>query len=172
MEINLDDFLYDLSFVDPKYKNEIEAIQEKYNCFISCDTEKHNALQLTYFFEVNFDKDEMFYVEIESGINNGTKINNAEWGYSTKSYTKTARVLKDIILDKDYPEYKANDFYIIKSQAVLDCHKKTLFEYHRKNNYDNYVTGGNSKLKLEPEFLNNLHLEYIYEEIEVDANFV
>ncbi len=44
-------------------------------------------------------------------------------------------------------------------------------EKERKNNYDNYVTGGNSKLKIDP-LLSQLHLDYIYEEQEVDCNFI
>jgi hypothetical protein len=58
-----------------------------------------------------------------------------------------------------------------KAQAVLDANKSKLFEFHRKNNYDNYVTGGNSKMKLDP-LLNQLHLINVYEEQEVDCNIL
>ena len=168
-EINTDGLIEDLAIADPNYKNEITAIEKKYNCSIDCSIEKHNALQYTYFYEVDFGKEEMFFVEIESGISNGTQLNNAEWGQNTMSRTKTVEVLKDIVLDCDY--YKSDPFLKKKAQAVLSANKSKLFEFHRQNNYDNYVTGGNSKLKLD-SFLSQLQLKYIYEEQEVDCNFV
>lgn len=168
-EIDIDSFLDDLCQIDPDYNNEIKAIEEKYNCEISCSIEKHNALQLTYFYDVDFGKDELFYVEIESGINNGTQLNHSEWGFSTKESTKTISVLKDIKLDNNY--YEDGSLLKRKAQAVLDVNKQKLFDFHRQNNYDNYVTGGNSKLKLDP-LLSQLHLDYIYEEEEVDRNFI
>ena len=58
-----------------------------------------------------------------------------------------------------------------KAQAVLDANKSKLFEFHRQNSYDNYVTGGNSKMKMD-DLLSQLELEYIYEEVEADINFV
>ena len=54
---------------------------------------------------------------------------------------------------------------------LLNSNKQKFFDYHRQNNYDNYVTGGNSKLKIE-ERLQKLHINFIYEEVEADVNFV
>jgi len=167
--MNTDNFLDELCELDPEYVKDVIALEEKYNCEISCDTEKHNALQLTYFYEVDFGKSELFFVEIESGINNGTQMNSAEWGSSTKQTTKTVEVLKDIKLDDNF--YEEGSFLKRKAQAILDANKSKLFEFHRQNNYDNYVTGGNSKMKLDP-LLKQLQLDYIYEPQEVDCNFI
>lgn len=167
-EINTEDFLIELIEIDPNYQNEIQFLEEKYNCEISCDIEKHNDLQYTYFYDVDFGCIEKFFVEIESGINNGTQLNSEEWGVSTKETTKTINVLKDFILDMDF--YEKGSFTAKKAQEVLDANKSKLFEYHRQNNYDNYVTGGNSKMELD-HLLSQLHLENVYDEIEVDCNF-
>jgi hypothetical protein len=118
---------------------------------------------------VDFKCEENFFVEIESGINNGTQLNSEEWGVDTKETTKMIDVLKDFVLDMDF--YEKGSFMAKKAQAVLNANKSKLFEYHRKNNYDNYVTGGNSKMELDP-LLSQLHLENVYEETEVDCNFI
>lgn len=167
--INTDDFVNDLSEIDPKYTKELKGLENKYSCSISCFIEKHNALQYTYFYEVDFNRSELFYAEIESGINNGTQVNSAEWGHNTMENTKIVEILKDIKLDEDF--YKDNSFLKRKAQAVLDANKSKLFDFHRKNNCDNYVTGGNSKLELDP-LLKQLKLHYIFEEEEVFKNFI
>ena len=171
-KIDIDSFLDELCELDPNYAKDVIVIEEKYNCEISCDIEKHNALQFTYFYEVDFGKDKMYFVEIESGINNGTQLNNAEWGFNTKETTKMVDVLVDIKLDESFYEY--NPFLKKKAQAILDANKNKLFEFHRQDNYDNYVTGGNSKMSLKKQnpLLAQLHLDYIYEQKEVDCNFI
>jgi hypothetical protein len=168
-KIETNDFVDELCEIDPNYKSEVKVLEEKYKCSIGCDIEKHNSLQYTYFYEVDFGLEDNFFVEIESGINNGTQLNHEEWGVDSKETTKTVEVLKDIVLDMDY--YEQGSFMAKKAQAVLDANKNKIFEFHRKNNYDNYVTGGNSKLKLDP-LLSQLHLDYIYEGQEVDCNFI
>lgn len=165
----LDDLLDELMSTDPNYEKEIIALQEKYKCSISCDIEKHNVLQHTFYYEVDFGIDENLFIEIESGINNGTQLNNDSWEVNTKPENRTAKVLKDIVLDDDF--YTKGSFLRKKAQAILDANKNKLFDFHRKNNYDNYVTGGNSKMKLD-SLLSQLKLTYIYEEIQVDCNFV
>lgn len=168
-KLNTNGFVEDLCSVDPIYQSDIKALEEKYNCEISCDIEKHNALQYTYFYEVDFKCKENFFVEIESGINNGTQINSEEWGVDTKEVTKTINILKDFVLDMDF--YEKGSFMAKKAQAVLSANKNKLFEYYRQNNYDNYVTGGHSKLKIDP-LLSQLHLQNVYEEKEVYCNFI
>lgn len=168
-KIDTENFVIELSEIDPNYQNEVKKLEEKYNCEISCDTEKHNRLQYTYFYEVDFGCEENFFVEIESGVNNGTQINSEEWGVDTKKTTRTIEVLKDFVLDMSF--YEKGSFLAKKAQAVLNANKSKLFEWHRQNNYDNYVTGGNSKMKLDP-LLSQLHIENIYETKEVDCNFI
>lgn len=168
MEIDIDDFLDDLIYIDPQYKPDIANIESKYKCFVECSTEKINSLQFTHYFEIDFGLEENFFVEMESGINNGTQINSAEWGISTLPDYRTVEVIADIVLDDSY---YINDFQRRKAQAVLDSRKSEIFEYIRKNNYDNYVTGGHSKLKLDP-LLAELKLDYIYKEVKADVNFM
>lgn len=168
-KIDTNNFVDELCGIDPNYEQEVKTLEEKYKCSISCDIEKHNVLQHTYFYEVDFGVEEKFFVEIESGINNGTQLNNEEWGFDTKKTTKTIQVLKDIVLDMSF--YEKGSFIAKKAQAVLNANKSKLFEFHRKNDYDNYVTGGHSKMKLD-SLLSQLHLDYIYDEQEVDCTFV
>ncbi|MCT3978759.1 hypothetical protein HZQ12_17820 [Elizabethkingia anophelis] len=82
--------------------------------------------------------------------------------------SRTVEVLKDVILDKSsYPDEASRR----KAQAVLNANKHKFFEFERQDNYDNYVTGGNSKMKAD-SIISQLRVEYVYEEIEADINFV
>ncbi len=168
-KINTEDLVNELCEIDPNYQKEIRILEDKYKCEVSVDIEKHNVLQYTYYYEVDFGLKENFFVEIESGINNGTQLNSEEWGFNTKPTSRIERVLKDVILNSEF--YEKGSFIERKAQAILNANKTKLFEWHRKNNYDNYVTGGHSKMKLGP-LLSQLHLENVYEEIEVDCNFI
>jgi len=167
---NIELFLEKLLFIDASDKNELSVLEAEFNCKILVIIEKHNSLQFSYFYDVDFGESENFYIEIENGINNGTVLINAEWGVSTLSKTKTVRVLKDIIVDESKC-INSNQF--AKAKAILAIEKPKLFEFERKDNYDNYVTGGNSKMSKSPiqEELSEL-LEFIYEEKEVDCNFI
>lgn len=116
-KIEVNNFVDELCEIDPNYESEVKAIEEKYKCSISCDIEKHNSLQYTYFYEVDFGLEDNFFVEIESGINNGTQLNHEEWGIDSKETTKTVEVLKDIVLDMDY--YEQGSFMAKKAQAFV-----------------------------------------------------
>lgn len=168
-DFNTDDLVEFLFEADPNYIEEIKNIEHRFNCNISFDIEKHHALQFTYYYEIDYGLKEMFFVEIESGINNGTQINNEAWDYNTKPESRTIKVLKDVVLDPYF--YPKGSFIERKAQAVLTANKGKLFDFHRQNSYDNYVTGGNSKMKLDP-LLSKLHLSWVYEEEEVGCNFV
>ena len=130
--IDIEMFVDSLSEIDPKCSSEVKELEKIFNCKIQCDIEKHNQLQYTYYYEIDFKVDEKFFVEIESGINNGTQVNSEKWGYNTKPTTRIERVLKDIILDTS--SYDRGSFKERKAQAVLNANKSKLFEYHRKNN--------------------------------------
>ncbi|WP_407475407.1 hypothetical protein [Elizabethkingia anophelis] len=163
--IDIDNILEHLTETDP---DNLQGIEEQFECKIKAKTEKHNSLQYTYYYEIDFGLDENFYVEIESGINNGTQVNHEEWGVSSMPSSRTVEVLKDVILDKSsYPDEASRR----KAQAVLNANKHKFFEFERQNNYDNYVTGGNSKMKAD-SIISQLHVEYVYEEVESDINFV
>lgn len=147
-----------------------EHINKAFHCEIDESKEKHNALQYTHYFTIssNLMEGEM-HIVMENGINNGTVINDVSFEGNFKPASRTFEVLKDIVLDASF--YEKGSFLERKAQAVLDANKKKLFEFHRQNNYDNYVTGGNSKMKMD-NLLRQLELEYIYEEVEADVNFV
>lgn len=168
----LESFLDDLIYVDAQNRTEIDKMEKKYNCLISCSVEKHNALQYTYYYEIDFgEKLDLYFVEIENGISNGTQIVHSEWGESTKTSFKTVEVLKDIVVDRNLCK---SDFHYRKCQAVLQQKKGVLLKYHRENAYDNYVTGGNSRLKINDKLAYELteFLDYVYEEVEVQRSFV
>lgn len=183
--INVEKLIEDICLVDPKYKSDIEKLEKEYVCEISCSIEKHHTLQHTYFYEIDFGKEENFYIEIESGINNGTQLNSAEWGTNTLSKTKTVEVLKDIIFNEEAFDWWYNgkeenkSFTKQKAKIIFEREKNKLFELHRKQSYDNYVTGGGTNktdkyYKDERTKLSDMGVfwEYVYEEKEVDCNFI
>lgn len=145
-------------------------INKKFHCYVDESKEKHNELQYTHYFTITSElmKGEM-HIEMENGIKNGTVINDISFGSNFKPTSRTVEVLKDIVLDNGF--YEKGSFLERKAQSVLDANKNKLFEFHRQNNYDNYVTGGNSKMKMD-DLLSQLELKYIYEEVEADVNFV
>lgn len=149
--------------------NDISDIENEYHCKITVFEEKHNQLQYTFYVSITsyLVKGEL-HLEIEDGINSGTELNSYSFNLPIEPDQKYSTVLKDVILDESY--YKnVPKYFKAKAQAVLNRDKHLIFEFERKNSYDNYVTGGNSKL--EPKGLwTKLHLEYIYEDIEVDSN--
>lgn len=170
-EVLLEKLIY-WNHQDDKDNKELREMEVELNIeYISVDVEKHNELQFTYYFEVDYgtDKtDQIFFIEIENGINNGTQINHADWSSDTKPENRVVEVLKDVILDKSqYPDLIERK----KAQAVFNSNKQKFFDFHRQNNYDNYVTGGSSNLKMDG-ILSKLHVEYIYEEVKADVNFI
>lgn len=145
-------------------------INKKFHCYVDESKEKHNELQYTHYFTITSELMEgEMHIEMENGINNGTVINDISFENNLKPISRTVEVLKDIILDNSF--YEKGSFLERKAQAVLNANKNKLFEFHRQNNYDNYVTGGNSKMKMD-DLLSQLELKYIYEEVEADVNFV
>lgn len=188
--VNTDLFLEKLCGIDVACKVEISELETEFSCRISIDTEKHNQLQYTHYYEVDFNKEECFFVEIENGINNGTVLISAEWGISTKKSTKIVEVLKDVVFDEEafgkwyekmyQGHQKENkEFSIRKGKAILNSYKSELLDLHRKQNYDNYVTGGGTN-KTDKHYQSKfdkisdlgVFWKYIYEEREVDCNFL
>lgn len=162
---NLLECLFEYSIGDDK-----SFIEKKYHCSIFLNVEKHNSLQFTYWFEISFNLIDCFLsLEIEQGIDNGTVLRDYSFLEPLEPQTRTVKVIKDIILDKSM--YSNDSFLMKKAQAILDRDKHLIYEYIRKNDYDNYVTGGYSKLKAQGLWT-ELYLDYVYEEIEVDLNII
>jgi hypothetical protein len=157
-----------LSEIDPDYIEELELVESEFGCKIKVDTAKHDVLNYTHYYECDFGHRGVLYVEIESGINNGTVILSSGFGVNTKPKSKTVDVLVDVVIDATMYD---NPGVLKKAKAMLSANKHKFFEWHRKNSYDNYVTGGNSKLKID-DHLSRLHVEFIYKEKEVDINWV
>ena len=148
---------------------------------VSLDIEKISALQFTYhlnlYKEIEGQNDIEISLTFENGINNGTALNDYSFdGLSSKSEVKTHRVLID--LEIDVSKIK-NDFHEKKSKLILDGCKSEIMEIYSKQNYDNYVTGGGTT-KTDSHYNNSLK-KYndrglfwvcIYEDIEVDRNFI
>ena len=151
--------------------NDFEYIETKFSCDVYQMTEKLSSLQFNFTYEVTWEgHDKKLCVEIESGQNNGTQVNEVEWiglDESCTPKTRTISVLKDIVLDTSA---YGNSFELKKAQAVFNRRKNELFEHYRRNAYDKYVTGNNTSLQLDP-LLNQLSLNYIYKEEEVDINY-
>lgn len=146
------------------------AINKKFHCYVDESKEKHNELQYTHYFTITSElMDLEMHIEMENGINNGTVINEVSFENNLISNSRTVEVLKDIVLDISF--YEKGSLLEKKAKAILDSNKKKLFNFHRQHNYDNYVTGGNSKMKMD-DLLSQLELNYIYEEVEADVNFV
>ena len=149
-------------------KSEIQEIEKKHGVDISVEIEKHNSLQKTYYFNINFDGvDESYFVEIENGINNGTVVRSEYWGGSV-SRDVEIEVLDDIEpdLEKMTNFFKDKDSTremtietaqsIAKEFAITGCpnidmlyglmlfkkKKPDILKLYSNQNYDNYVTGG------------------------------
>lgn len=162
--------LIELVFESGGGDTDIAEIEKEYHCCVSVSKEKHNSLQYTLYYTITSDLiDAELSLEIEDGINNGTQLNNYSFEGSIEPQSRTVSVIKDIILDKE--KYEDNSSFKRKAQAILNRDKHLIFKHVRENNYDNYVTGGNSKMKSDALWT-KLHLEYIYEEVEADIHLV
>ena len=163
------DHLTEVNMEDTCSDDQIEHLQSDFNCTIVSYTEKHNSLQYTFYFEVKFNQlteESCLYVEIESGINNGTIIQNVSWEDDSRPKSRYIEVITDIEIDKTYYKTPAQ---LAKAKEILRQNKHKYLEHIRQNNYDNYVTGGNSKLKSN---LPELEVNYITEIKEVNPNFI
>lgn len=147
----LDDLVENLCHVDIKGTENFSELNKEYNCTIRVSIEKHNVLQYTYYYEIDFGLEENYFIEIESGISNGTKINSQEWGVSTKPKSKEIEVLKDVIFNEEKfliwfnSKYRTTDnldFVKRKAIAIFENNKSELLKLHREQSYDDYVTGG------------------------------
>lgn len=173
---------------DDKERKQIREIEKRYGVdYISVDVEKHNQLQYTYYFEIDFDTVDIYYIEIENGINNGTQINSQGWGTGTKPESRTVEVLKDVVFSEEKfkkwcldKKLKSDVISFFHRQAtnMLENKKDFIKEIHRKQNYDNYVTGGGTHKtdKAYNDWYQEFNdkgcfWEFVYEEIEVDPNF-
>lgn len=155
-----------------------KTIADKFHCDISFSNEKHNALQYTQYYTITSKliKGEL-NLEIENGISNGTQLISYSFEYDLIPSSRTVEVLKDIVLDEE--KYKGSKFSFKKAELIFPRYKSEILELYRKQDYDNYVTGGgtnvtNRHYKTELDSIRELGLYWtcIYEEIEVDVNFV
>ena len=181
----IDDVIVDIIETHHDDTKVLERLQKKYNCTINIDVEKIHELQETIYYDIEFEGvEEHLYLEVENGINNGTRLDDSSWGDNLKSDTKEVEVLKDIIFD----ENEFNKWYsgneenraLVKNKAIIlfNNNKNMLLKLYREQNYDNYVTGGGTnktdsyyKDKLNELSNKGVFYEYIFEVIEVQRNF-
>lgn len=184
--IDEDKFLDDLAYIDPNNNSEIRKLEEKYSpCEIYVDIEKHHQLQYTYYYDIDFYQEEHFFVVIENGINNGTELISAKWGFDSTPNSRTIEVLDDIIFDEEGFELwfsgaeDKKEFVKTKAKFIFESNKKELLKLHKEQSYDNYVTGGGTNKT--DNYYSSKHKElkekgvfykHIYKEIEVDVNFI
>lgn len=171
-------------------KEEILRMQKKYHCDIYMSKEKHNALQYTYYFEITSEliKGEL-YLEIESGISNGTLLVNYSFITDLKPTSRTVDVLKGVVFSekgfenwisvyKNMTDVRKNQLRQI-AESLFTNNKDKILRLYKNQNYDNYVTGGGTN-KTDKYYDDEIQLlkdrgcfwECVYEEIETDINFV
>ncbi len=181
----LDDLVENLCHVDAKNTEDFSELNKEYNCKIEVSIQKHNVLQYTFYYEIDFGLEENYFVEIESGISNGTQINSQEWGNSTKPKSEEIEVLKDVVFCEEafdkwyYGNSENKDFVKRKAIAIFENNKSELLKLHREQSYDDYVTGGGTN-KTDSYYKNKknelrekgVFWEYVYETKEVDCNFI
>jgi hypothetical protein len=157
-----------------------QQIEKVYNCRLEVWHEKHHQLQYTYYANI-YANGYVLSVEIEDGINNGTRVRDT-WEYANGwSNTREQRELIDFELSYTQ-EAMANQIAIATNWAKSI--KPWLFERYRQQVYDNYVTGGNAKAlgatndtdrinlhRLQKMQEQRIYLEPIYKEFEVKKSF-
>ncbi len=148
---------------------------------LSLSVEKHHRLQYSYhidiYKEVDGQDDEEVCLLFSSGIDNGTElIEYSLEGVSTAHTIKTESIVIGIKPDWLLINPKVNKKL---AESVVMAHKEQIMDNHRKQSYDNYMTGGGTEstdkhYKALRDSLHNrgIYWEYVYEEIEVDRNFV
>lgn len=174
---------------DDKDHKELRTIEKELDIeHISVDVEKHNELQYTYYFDIDFNIEENLFVEIENGINNGTRVNHEEWGNESKPDSRMIEVLKDVVFNegefekwcrwKGVSEQRKPQLKSI-AKSLFDRHKNELMKANRNQSYDNYVTGGGTLKtnKYYQDFYQSLSdkgvfWSFIYEDVEADVNFI
>lgn len=188
----IDDIINDLcewNHHDDKEQKHLRDLEKRHDVeYISVTVEKHNQLQYTYYFELDFGTVDIYNVEIENGINNGTQVNHQGWGSSTKPESYDVEILKDVIFSEEkFLKYCCEknisdtdkNFVRIKAEAIFNQHKPELLKLHKDRNYDNYVTGGGTH-KTESSY-NDAYIklkekgvfwEYIYKTQKADPNFL
>lgn len=148
---------------------------------LSLEVEKHGMLQHTLHMalskEVNGKDDEEVNLEFEDGIDNGTVLrNHCLEGSSTMHSPKMVRVLVDLKYDFSLSNTKHSKEL---TESIFNDVKPDILEVYKKQNYDNYVTGGGST-KTSKHYRNELDKYHdrgfywtcVYEEQEVDRNFI
>lgn len=192
-KVNVEEILEELvqyNHSDDKDRKYLRQIEDKFKIeYIDLSVEKHNQLQYTYYFEIDFGENlPILSVEIENGINNGTRINHVDWGSSTLPESRTVEVLKDVIFCEESFNRWCDDKNIsedrkpkLKQVAVslFERNKSELIQTNKNQSYDNYVTGGGTIVtnKHYKDFYSNLKdksvfWQFVYEDREVDVNFV
>lgn len=142
---------------------------------ISVSVEKIHELQYIYHLNIYNDNNEDLdiYIEVENGINNGTVLLDYSFEGGSCPSTRYQDVLSDLELDWSSMDQRVNKTV---ASMVFEKHKKDILEIHRKQSYDNYVTGGGTinthkhyKNSFQKYYDMGLRWECVYKSIEVDT---
>ncbi len=166
------------SILEQIIDNDFEDIEIN-NYTITCSKEKVHQLQANICVSIEFADNEIELM-YESGINNGTELNDYTIN-SKHSLTDVERhydVVIDVIVDYDRMDLLGVNYSKRKVEILLNNNKQELLSLVKNQNYDNYVTGGgtnktNKYYKDKHEELNNkgLYFKYITETHTVMADF-
>lgn len=178
---SMDDLEEARYLIDKALESDSSCQFTKGNWNLSMDIEKHHQLQyslhIDLYKEAEGQDDEEICLLFSSGIDNGTEL--IEYSLEGESRKHTAKI-ESVVVDIKPDWLRINPNVNKKlAQTVIMAHKEQILDNHRKQSYDNYVTGGGTILtdkhyKELRDDLNSrgIYWEYVYEDIEVDRNFV
>lgn len=154
----------------------------------SFEKEKHDALNFTYHVSItNTDiEDEDFEITLTfyTGIDVGCELVDYSFDGSSELHkTRFESVLSDITLDEDAVIRNSNwddkKRLLNLANQMFEHHKDEILDIYKKQNYDNYVTGGGTSKtnshyqeQFDKFHKKGLYWNLVYEEVEVDRNIV
>lgn len=142
---------------------------------------KHDRLNYTYEITLNSidDEDQEIHLEFYTGIDVGCELVDYSFGGGASLPTTSVRVAVGVKPDwSRYPTTLTEN----RKKLIIDVitgREDELLELHKKESYDNYVTGGGTvatnkhyKEKFDSYKERNIFFEFVYEDVIVDKNYI
>ncbi len=156
---------------------EAKASFEGYDVYVSI--EKIHTLQENVFVEISADDFEL-HLEFENGINNGTQLRDYSFSSTFLPKSRTVDVFSHVEIDEKrillWGAINEVEISLVEANIIFNRHKYEIESMIRKQNYDNYVTGGGTNVTDDyytkfNRVLNNkgLFWKRIYKEVEADV---
>lgn len=74
--------------LDPEYRDDLKKFEDRFHVYAYCEVIKHSSLQYDYKYEITSSLvPGLITLEIESGINNGTRLNSYSFTNSPENET-------------------------------------------------------------------------------------